>query len=133
MHGLNDVDFHSVDEDSVEQFAEIAVIQISEIVRNFCHSCQRLDKQFTIVINLFGPLNPGKLRRLNDVDFHSVDEESVEQFAEIAVIHISKIVHNFCKCYRRLDKQFTVGENDLQIWSVVQKIFRRLVRNRRIW
>ena len=71
----------------------------------------------------FGLLNSGKLRGLNNVDFHSIDEESVEQFAEIAVIHISKIVRNFCKCSRRLDKQFTVGENDLQTWSVVQKIF----------
>ena len=65
---LNAVDFHSVDEESVEQFAEIAVIHISKIVHNFCHRCRRTDKQFTIAINFFGSLNSGNLRGLNDVD-----------------------------------------------------------------
>jgi hypothetical protein len=113
LRGLNNVDFHSIDEESVEQFAEIAVIHISKIVRNICKCYQRLDTQFTIAKILGGSLNSAKMRGLNNINYHSVDEESVEQFTEIAVIHISKIVYNFCHCCRRTDKQFTFAINFL--------------------
>jgi hypothetical protein len=93
------------------QFAETVVIHISKIVRNFCHHYRRLDKQFTVAIIFVGSLNYGKLHGLNNVDSHSKDEEPVEQFAETAVVHISKIVHNFCHRCQRTDKQFTIAIN----------------------